>query len=123
MTTSSIADTTDRERADLARTADTTTQEPTQKTPKPTITEAKAEQETQHQKDTDNTDTIEHRKEHTDQTTTIKKETDPGADHPYENTTDTNNTKMTTETKQDQSGDRKHGTTLLSHPPPKNPTK
>ena len=52
MTTSSTADTIDRERANLARTADTTTQEPTQKTPKPTTTEAVAEQETQHRKDT-----------------------------------------------------------------------
>ena len=53
MTTSSTADTTDKERANLATTADITTQEPTTKTHKPIITEAGAEQGTQHQKDTE----------------------------------------------------------------------
>ena len=53
MTTSSTADTTNREHAHLAKTAVITTQEPTQKPHKLTITEAEAEQGTQHQINTE----------------------------------------------------------------------
>ena len=53
MTTSSTADTTNREHANLAKTAVSTIKEPTQKTHKLTIIEAEAKQGTQHQKDTE----------------------------------------------------------------------